>query len=103
VASQVTITSAATLSWNAAGIFQYLLTNGSAAVALTFTNASVGQTIFILFQQASTTTATTVTFPTGSIVAGTAGVTKVLTNTNSAIDVIRVTCTAPGVYLATFN
>jgi hypothetical protein len=98
VAAQITITSAATLDWSRAGIFQYLLTNGSGAVALTFVNVAVGQNITIVFTQASSSTSTTVTYPTGSVVSGTAGATKVLTNTNSAINVHVVTCTAPGVF-----
>jgi hypothetical protein len=98
VAAQITITSTATLDWSRAGIYQYLLTNGSGAVALTFVNAGVGQNITIVFTQASSSTATTVTYPTGSVVSGTAGATKALTNTNSAVNVHVVTCTAPGVY-----
>ena len=103
VAAQITITSTATLDWSRYGVFQYLLTNGSGAVTLTFVNVSVGQTIYILFQEASTKTNTTVTFPTGTIVGGTAAATKGLTQTNSAIDCLAVTCTSPGVYLAKFN
>ena len=103
VAASVTITTAATLDWSRYGVFQYLLTNGQGAVTLTFTNPSVGQTIYILIKEASTKTNTTVTFPTGTIVAGTASNTKALTQTNSAIDVLAVTCSAPGVYCAKFN
>ena len=103
VAASVTVTSTATLDWSRYGVFQYLLTNGQAALALTFTNASVGQRIAIVIKQASSTTATTVTLPTGSIVGATAAATQLLTATNSAIDVIHVTCTAPGVFIATFN
>ena len=73
------------------------------ALALTFVNATVGQRIAIVIKQASTSTATTVTLSTGTIVAGTAGATQALTNTNSVIDIIHVTCTAPGVYIASFN
>ena len=72
-------------------------------MALTFSNVAVGQTVLIVIKQASTSTATTVTLPTGSIVAGTAAATQALTNTNSVIDTLRVTCTAPGVYIAQFN
>ena len=72
-------------------------------LALTFVNATVGQRIAIVIKQASTSTATTVTLSTGTIVAGTAGATQALTNTNSVIDIIHVTCTAPGVYIASFN
>jgi|SRR5271166_1613191 len=98
VQASVTITSTATLDWSKNGVFQYLLTNGSGAVALTFVNVSVGQTITIVFTQAATSTATTVTYPTGTVVSGTAGATKALTNTNSAVNVHQVTCTAPGAY-----
>jgi len=103
VAASITITTAATLDWSRYGVFQYLLTNGSNAVALTFVNVAVGQTIVIALTQASSSTATTLTLPTGSIVAGTAAATQSLTHTNSAIDVVQVTCTAPGVYVAIFN
>jgi hypothetical protein len=103
VAASVTVTSAATLDWSRYGVFQYLCTNGSAALALTFSNATVGQRIGIVIKQASTSTATTVTLPTGAIVAGTTAATQALTNTNSVVDIIHVTCTAPGVYIASFN
>lgn len=103
VAASITITTAATLDWSRYGVFQYLLTNGSGTVALTFVNASVGQRIGIALKQASTHTNTTVTLSTGTIVGGTAGATQALTQTDNAIDFIHVTCTAPGVYLATFN
>ena len=76
VAASVTVTTAATLDWSRYGVFQYLLTNGQAALALTFTNASVGQRIAIVIKQASSTTATTVTLPTGSIVGATAAATQ---------------------------
>jgi len=103
VAASITVTTAATLDWSRYGIFQYLLTNGQNALALTFVNASVGQSILIALTQASSSTATTLTLPTGAIVAGTAAATQSLTHTNSAIDFVQVTCTAPGVYLAVFN
>jgi len=103
VAASITVTTAATLDWSRYGLFQYLLTNGQNALALTFVNASVGQSILIALTQASSSTATTLTLPTGSIVAGTAAATQSLTHTNSAIDFVQVTCTAPGVYLAVFN
>ena len=103
VAASITVTSAATLDWSRYGVFQYLCTNGSGALALTFVNASVGQRIAIVIKQASTHTATTVTYSTGTIAAGTAGATQALTRTNNAIDIIHVTCTAPGVFIATFN
>ena len=103
VAASITVTSAATLDWSRYGIFQYLCTNGSAALALTFVNAAVGQRIAIVIKQASSSTATTVTLSSGTIVAGTAGATQSLTNTNSVIDMIHVTCTSPGVFIATFN
>lgn len=103
VAASVTVTSTATLDWSRYGIFQFLCTNGSGALALTFTNASVGQRIAIVIKQASSATATTVTYPTGTIAAATASNTQALTNTNSVIDILHVTCTAPGVFIATFN
>jgi hypothetical protein len=103
VAASITVTTAATLDWSRYGLFQYLLTNGQNALALTFVNASVGQSILIALTQASSSTATTLTLPTGAIVAGTAAATQSLTHTNSAIDFVQVTCTAPGVYLAVFN
>ena len=103
VAASVTVTTAATLDWSRYGVFQYLCTNGQNAIAFTFSNASVGQSIFIYVKQASTTTATTVTFPTTTVVSGTTAATKALTNTNDVIDAFRVTCISPGVYRATFN
>lgn len=103
VQASITVTSAATLDWSRFGTFQYLCTNGEAALALTFVNASVGQQIAIVIKQASTSTATTVTLSTGTIVAGTAAATQALTNTNSVIDMFRVTCTSPGVFIASFN
>ena len=72
-------------------------------LALTFVNASVGQRIAIVIKQAATHTATTVTYSTGTIAAGTAAATQALTQTDNAIDILHVTCTAPGVYIATFN
>jgi hypothetical protein len=103
VAASVTVTSAATLDWSRYGVFQYLCTNGSNALALTFVNASVGQRIAIVIKQASSHTATTVTLSTGTVVGATTAATQSLTATDSAIDIIHVTCTAPGVYIATFN
>ena len=104
VAASVTVTTAATLDWSRYGVFQYLLTSGQAALALTFTNAFVGQRIAIVIKQASSYTSTTVTMPTGTVVGATAATaTQVLTGINSAIDIIHVTCTAPGVFIATFN
>ena len=103
VQASITVTTAATLDWSCYGIFQYLCTNGQASLALTFVNATVGQRIAIVIKQASTVTSTTVTLSTGTIVAGTVAATQVLTNTNSAIDIIHVTCTAPGVFIASFN
>ena len=103
VAASITVTSTATLDWSRYGVFQFLCTNGSGALAFTFTNVTVGQTILAVIKQASTSTATTLTLPTGSIVAGTAVATQALTNTNSVIDVVQITCTAPGVYIAFFN
>jgi hypothetical protein len=103
VAASVTVTSAATLDWSRYGVFQFLCTNGSAALALTFVNATVGQRIAIVIKQASTSTGTTVTMPTGTVVGAGVAATQVLTNVNSAIDIIHVTCTAPGVFIATFN
>jgi hypothetical protein len=103
VQASITVTSAATLDWSRYGTFQYLCTNGSGALALTFVNATVGQRIAIVIKQASTSTATTVTLSSGTIVAGTAGATQALTNTNSVIDIIHVTCTSPGVFIASFN
>jgi len=103
VAASITVTSTATLDWSRYGVFQFLCTNGSGALALTFVNASVGQRIAIVIKQASTHTATTVTYSTGTIAAGTAAATQALTQTDNAIDILHVTCTAPGVYIATFN
>ena len=104
VQASITVTSAATLDWSRYGVFQYLCTNGSGALAFTFTNVTVGQSILIAVKQASTTTATTVTFPAGTVVAGTASTaTQALTNTNDVIDVLRVTCISPGIYRALFN
>ena len=89
------------MDWSTYGVFQYQLTTGN-AFAPTFTNVSVGQTIFMVLKQPASSTAT-LTLPTGTIVAGTAAATISITATNSAIDVVRVTCTAPGVYVATLN
>lgn len=104
VAAQVTVTTAATLDWSSYGLFQFLLTSGS-TFAPTFVNVSVGQTIFMLLKQPASSTAGLLTLPTGTIVAGTAAASITLacsvSPTNSGIDVIRVTCTAPGVYIAT--
>jgi hypothetical protein len=102
VVPSVTVTTAATVDWSQGGIFQYLLTT-SDALALTFVNATVGQTIIILLKQPASSTAATVTVPTGSIVAGTAAATVTLTGTNSEIDALVVTCTAPGVYFVQIN
>ena len=102
VAASVTVTTAGTLDWSAYGIFQFQLTTGD-AFAPTFTNVSVGQTVFMVLKQPASSTAATLTLPTGTIVAGTAAATISITATNSAIDVVRVTCTAPGVYVATLN
>jgi hypothetical protein len=103
VAAQVTVTTAANVDWSAYGIFQYLLTNGS-TFAPTFVNAAVGQTIFLVIQQASSASSG-FTLPTGTILAGTAAASITLTghSTNNAIDIVRVTCTAPGVYIATMD
>ncbi len=103
VIPSLTITSAATLDWSQGGIYQFLCTNGSNAVAFTFTNVTVGQTVFVAIKQASSHTATTLTLPTGSIVAGTAAATQALTATDSVIDFFQITCTASGVYIAVFN
>ena len=103
VQASITVTTAATLDWSRYGIFQYLCTNGQAALALTFVNATVGQRIAIVIKQASTHTNTTVTLSTGTVVAGTTGATQALTQTDSAIDIIHVTCTSPGVFIASFN
>ena len=92
-----------TIDWSRAGYFQFVEVSGTSAFTLAFANASVGQTIFIQVTQYSTSTATTLTLPSGTIVAGTAAATQSLTHTNSAIDLVQVTCTAPGVYLAVFN
>ena len=91
------------MDWSRYGVFQYLLTNGS-TFAPTFVNAAVGQTIFLLIQQASSASSG-LTLPTGTILAGTAAASITLTGhaTNNAIDCVRVTCTAPGVYLATLD
>jgi hypothetical protein len=103
VAAQITVTTTGTVDWSRYGVFQYLLTNGS-TFAPTFVNASVGQTIFLLIQQASSASSA-LTLPTGTIVAGTASASITLTGhaTNNAIDCGRVTCTAPGTYLATLD
>ncbi|MGZ3392569.1 MAG: hypothetical protein ACXWPK_00280, partial [Isosphaeraceae bacterium] len=103
VADSITVTSTATLDWSRYGVFQFLCTNGSGALALTFVNAAVGQRIAVVVKQASSTTATTVTYPSGTIAAATASNTQALTATNNAIDILHVTCTAPGVFVATFN
>jgi len=102
VVASVTVTTAATVDWSQGGIFQFLTTTND-ALALTFANATVGQTILILVKQPASSTAATVTLPTGSIVAGTAAASVTLTGTNSEIDALQVTCTAPGVYLAILN
>ena len=103
MAPAVTVTTAATIDWSRYGIFQFQLTNGQAALALTFVNAAVGQTIVIGIKEASTHTATTVTFPTGTVVVPGTGNTQALTATDSAFDAFYVTCVAPGVYLAAWN
>jgi len=102
VAASVTVTTTGTVDWSTYGVFQYQLTTGD-AFAPTFTNVSVGQTIFMVLKQPASSTAATLTMPTGTIVAGTTAATISLTATNSAIDVVRVTCTSPGVYVATLN
>jgi hypothetical protein len=103
VAAQITVTTAATVDFSRYGIFQFLLTNGS-TFAPTFVNAAVGQTIFLVIQQASTASSG-FTLPTGCILAGTAAASITLTghSTNNAIDVLRVTCTSPGAYLVTMD
>ena len=103
MAASITITTAATLDWSRYGVFQFLLTNGQGAVTFTFTNATVGQRIAIMVKQASSTTATTITYPSGTIQGGTASNTQAMTNTNDVVDVLHVTCISPGVYRATFN
>jgi hypothetical protein len=102
-AAQITVTTTGTLDWSRYGVFQYLLT-ASNAFAPTFVNVSVGQTIFILLKQPASG-AGTLTMPTGTIVAGTAAATITLgcASTVNGIDIIRITCTAPGVYIATQN
>ncbi len=102
VVASVTVTTAATVDWSQGGIFQFLLTTAD-ALALTFANVTVGQTILILLKQPASSTAATVTVPTGSIVAGTAAATVSLAGTNSEIDVLQVTCSAPGVYIVVVN
>ena len=103
VAPSVTVTTTGTvINWNAAGFFQYQLTTGD-AFAPTFANAQVGQTIFLALKQPASSTAATLTLPTGTILAGTAAATATISSTNSAIDLVQITCTAPGVYLAVVN
>ena len=103
MAPSVTVTTAARSSTGTRyGIFQYLLTTAD-ALALTFANAPVGQTIFLLLKQASSSTATTLTLPTGTIVAGTAAATASSPARTAPSTVVQVTCTAPGVYLAIVN
>jgi hypothetical protein len=104
VAASVTVTTTGTLDWSAYGVFQFLLT-ASNAFAPTFTNVSVGQTIFMLLKQPASVGYGTLTLPTGTILAGTAAASITLgcASTASGIDCIRVTCTAPGVYIATQN
>ena len=101
VAAQVTVATAGTLDWSQYGVFQFLLT-ASNAFAPTFVNVSVGQTIFVLLKQPGSG-AGTLTLPTGTILAGTASASITLTcnSTVNGIDIIRITCTAPGVYIAT--
>jgi len=103
IAAQVTVTTAATLDWSQYGVFQFLLT-ASNALAPTFVNVSVGQTIFMLLKQPASG-AGTLTLPTGTILAGTAAATITLgcASTVNGIDIVRITCTAPGVYIATQN
>jgi hypothetical protein len=102
VAASVTVTTTGTIDWSVAGIFQFQLTTAD-AFAPTFKNAMVGQVIFIALTQPASSTAATLTLPTGTTVSGTAAGTITISSTNSAIDVVRVMCTAPGVYLATLN
>jgi hypothetical protein len=104
VAASITITSAATLDWSRYGIFQFLLTNGSGSVTLTMVNASVGQTILIMITQASSHTATTVTYsPSTCLAMATASDSQALTQVDSAVDCIQVTCTGPQSFVAVFN
>jgi hypothetical protein len=103
VAAQVTVTTAGTLDWSRYGIFQFLLT-ASSAFAPTFVNVAVGQTILMLLKQPASG-AGTLTLPSGTILAGTAAATITLgcASTVNGIDVVQVTCTAPGVYIAIQN
>ncbi len=104
IAPSVTVTTTGTIDWSQAGIFQFQLTTTD-AFAPSFANAVIGQTIIILLKQpASSTAATLATTNMGTIIlGGTAAGTISLTATNSAIDYLQVTCTAPGTYVAVLN
>jgi hypothetical protein len=104
VAPSVTATTAATLDWSRYGVFPVQLTTNDAC-AFTFVNAAVGQTILIVATQPASSTAATVTLPAGSIVSNVNGgaATCTVSSSNSAVNLIRVTCTSPGVYIAAVN
>jgi hypothetical protein len=102
VAPLVTVTTTGTVDFSQAGIFQFQLTTAQ-AFAPTFANALPGQVVFLSLKQPASSTAATLTLPTGTIVGGSATATISISSTNSFVDVVRILCTAPGAYLATLN
>jgi hypothetical protein len=102
VAPTVTVTTAGTVDWSVAGVFVYQLTSAQ-AFAPTFANAMVGQVIFLVLKQPASSTAATLTLPTGTITAGSNAATITISSTNSFVDVVRLICVSPGVYYATLN
>jgi len=102
VASSATVTTTGTIDWSTAGIFLFQLTTAQ-AFAPTFANATVGQVIFVLLKQPASSTAATLTLPTGTIVGGSNSASITISSTNSYTDVVRVMCTSPGAYYATLN
>ncbi|HMF38309.1 MAG TPA: hypothetical protein VKF17_16820 [Isosphaeraceae bacterium] len=98
VAPSQTVTTAATVDWSQAGIFQYQLTTAQ-AFAPTFSNAVPGQSIIIVMKQpASSTDSTLSTSNMGTITF--AGAANTLSTTNSYVDVLFVTCISSGTYIA---
>ena len=104
VAASATVTTAATCDWSRYGIFQYTLT-ANTQLTFTFSNVSVGQSIYIALTEPSDLSAgtTSVVMPGTTVLGATAGSFTTPTQTVSVIDILWVLCTSPGVYFVTLN
>jgi hypothetical protein len=96
VSGTITAVAAQVIDWSLCGIWTFTMPSGGIAFAPVFKNVTVGQSIVLICTQGSTastwswasTTMTTILF---------AGGTKAPTASSGAIDMVTLTCVAPGV------